>query len=167
MRKIAPKSVRKYWASIVSCSCPLGGPKVLLRSNQFNMTAVSVNGSILKLVWTSERSNPVQNNLWSRVHLSDKAALDEYIQRVGYSSQPKSPKCCRVPRRNVAACSPGFSIQGAQRLWVVKPMMSLTPAILFSIMALGSFSTSRFLYSRYSTRAFALIDFGLLPALPP
>ena len=92
------------------------------------MTAVSVNGSILKLVWTSERSNPIS---------------------------PEESEVLSCAQTKCGRVFPGIFHSGSAEL---KPMMSLTAAILFSIMALGSFSTSRFLYSRYSTRSFVLVD---------
>ena len=145
---------------------PLRHPIILLKSNQFNMTAVSVNRSILKLVWTSERSNSVQTTCdreyTSRTRQHQKSISNRQVILVTQRAQ--SAVVC--PDQIWLRFLPDFPFLERSTYDLSKARMSLTPAILVSIMARGSFSTNSFLCSQYSSRAFAL-DFGLVPALPP
>ena len=119
-------------------------PIILLKSNQFNMTAVSVNRSILKLAWTSERSNSVQTTCdreyTSRTRQHQKSISNRQVILV--TQRAKSAVVC--PDQIWLRFPPDFPFLERSTYDLSKARMSLTPAIFVSIMARGSFSTNSF-----------------------
>ena len=121
---------------------PPGYPIILFKSNQLNMAAVSVKRSILKLVWTSERSNPAQTTCeYTPRTMQHQMSISNH-QVILVTRRAQSAVVC--PEKIWLRFSRDFPFAERSTYDLSKATMSLTSAMLVSIMARGSFSTNQF-----------------------